>query len=46
MTNLAGVSLERDNVFGEDGGERQIGTIGGSVADGLTVHLAVPVLSA
>ena len=37
------VSLESDMVFGEDGGEHQLGTISGSVADGLTVELAVPV---
>ena len=30
-------------VFGDDGGEQQLGTIGGSIADGLTVDLAVPV---
>ena len=43
VQNIAGVSLERDGVFGEDGGVRQLGTISGSVADGLTVDLAVPV---
>jgi hypothetical protein len=37
------VSLSSDNVFGEDDGERQIGTMTGSVAAGLTVDLAVPV---
>ncbi len=46
VQNLAGLSLATDNVFGEDGGERQIGTISGSVADGLVVDLAVPVRSA
>jgi protocatechuate 3,4-dioxygenase beta subunit len=40
------VSLESDNVFGEDGGARQLGTISGSVADGLAVALTVPVASA
>jgi len=40
---FAGVSLASDNVFGEDGGARQIGTMSGSVADGLAVELNVPV---
>jgi protocatechuate 3,4-dioxygenase beta subunit len=43
VRNMGGVSLARDMVFGEDGGVRQLGTISGSVADGLTVDLAVPV---
>ena len=33
----------RRSVFGEDDGERQIGTVGGLVGSGLTVDLAVPV---
>ena len=37
------VSLESDMVFREDGAEHQLGTISGSVADGLTVELAVAV---
>ena len=37
------VSLANDNVFGEDDGERQIGTMTGSIDGGLTVDLAVPV---
>jgi protocatechuate 3,4-dioxygenase beta subunit len=40
---LQGVSLSSDMVFGEDHGERQIGTMSGSVANGLTVDLSVPV---
>lgn len=40
------VSLTSDNVFGEDGGARQLGTIGGSVTDGVIVSLMVPVASA
>ena len=40
---MNGVSLERDNVFAEDGGATQLGTMSGSVADGLVVELAVPV---
>jgi protocatechuate 3,4-dioxygenase beta subunit len=43
---LASVSLARDGVFGEDGGVRQLGSITGSIADGLTVDLSVPVRSA
>ena len=37
------MSLTSDSVFGDDGGAHQLGTISGSVADGLTVELAVPV---
>jgi len=43
VQNLQGISLSSDMVFGEDDGERQIGAIGGSIANGLTVDLAVPV---
>src|SRR6185295_2944489 len=43
VTNLQGVSLSSDNVFGEDDGERQMGTISGSISNGLAVDLAVPV---
>ena len=43
VTNLLGVSLSSDNVFGEDDGERQMGTISGSISNGLAVDLAVPV---
>ncbi len=46
VANLAGVSLATDNVFGNDGGAHQLGTISGTVATGLTVELAVPVQSA
>ena len=45
VSNMSGLSLERDNVFADDGGARQLGTISGSVADGLVVELAVPVES-
>jgi protocatechuate 3,4-dioxygenase beta subunit len=44
--NLAGVSLDRDGVFGEDGGAHQLGTMSGTTASGLTVDLAVPVAAA
>ena len=43
VSNMNGLSLERDNVFGDDGGAHQLGIISGSVADGLVVELAVPV---
>ncbi|HEY8439267.1 MAG TPA: intradiol ring-cleavage dioxygenase [Candidatus Limnocylindrales bacterium] len=46
VQNLSRVSLERDNVFGDDGGIRELGTMGGDVASGLTVTLAVPVTPA
>jgi protocatechuate 3,4-dioxygenase beta subunit len=41
--NLAELSLESDNVFGDDGGASQLGTATGSVRDGYTVTLAVGV---
>jgi protocatechuate 3,4-dioxygenase beta subunit len=43
VQNLEQVSLATDNVFGEDGGARQLGTVSGSVESGYTVELAVPV---
>ena len=43
VTTLAQVSLESDGVFGDDGGVQQIGTVTGSVTDGMTVALTVPV---
>jgi protocatechuate 3,4-dioxygenase beta subunit len=43
VSNLAAVSLDGDNVFGDDGGASQLGTTTGSVADGYTVTLAVGV---
>jgi protocatechuate 3,4-dioxygenase beta subunit len=46
VTNLAQVSLASDNVFRDDAGVHQLGTIGGSVESGLTVDLAVPVKTA
>jgi protocatechuate 3,4-dioxygenase beta subunit len=44
--NMSRLSLATDNVFGEDGGVHQLGTITGSLADGLVVDLAVPVETA
>jgi protocatechuate 3,4-dioxygenase beta subunit len=46
VQNMQRVSLARDNVFGEDGGARQLGTVSGSVDAGYTVTLAVPVQTA
>ena len=46
ITNLARVSLTSDNVFGDDGGVHELGTVSGTVAGGLTVELAVPVKAA
>ncbi|HEU5110823.1 MAG TPA: intradiol ring-cleavage dioxygenase [Micromonosporaceae bacterium] len=43
VTNLARVSLDSDNVFGDDGGATQLGTVTGDVAGGYTVALAVRV---
>ena len=37
------VSLASDNVFGDDGGARELGTMSGSIDGGLTVELAAPV---
>jgi protocatechuate 3,4-dioxygenase beta subunit len=46
VATLARVSLASDNVFGDDGGAHQLGTVSGRVASGLTVELAVPVKAA
>lgn len=43
VQNLSRVSLEGDNVFGDDGGVHELGTMSGDVANGLTVTLAVNV---
>jgi protocatechuate 3,4-dioxygenase beta subunit len=43
VQTLSQVSLTSDNVFGDDGGVRQLGTVSGSVESGLTVALTVPV---
>ena len=43
VRTLAGVSLESDNVFGDDGGASQLGTVTGSVGAGYTVALRVGV---
>jgi protocatechuate 3,4-dioxygenase beta subunit len=46
VQNLKGISLQSDMVFGDDGGEHEIGSITGTIAAGLTVDLSVPVRSA
>ena len=43
ITNLGQVSLASDNVFGDDGGVHEVGTVTGSVSDGMSVALTVPV---
>ena len=43
VSNLSRVSLDGDNVFGDDGGASQLGTVTGDVDSGYTVTLAVGV---
>lgn len=43
VQTLAQVSLDSDNVFGDDGGAQQLGTISGDPSSGYTVALTVPV---
>ena len=43
VTNLQQVSLATDLVFADDGGVHQIGTVTGSVSDGIKVELSIPV---
>jgi protocatechuate 3,4-dioxygenase beta subunit len=43
VSNLAQLSLASDNVFGDDGGASQLGTVTGSVSSGYAVSLAVGV---
>lgn len=43
IDNLAGTSLDSDNVFGDDGGELQIPAVSGSVEEGFVVSLVVAV---
>ena len=43
VRNLQQVSLASDGVFGNDGGVHQLGQMSGSVTDGYTVQLTVPV---
>jgi protocatechuate 3,4-dioxygenase beta subunit len=46
VQNLSQVSLARDNVFGDDGGVHELGTVTGDVTNGMTVTLNVPVKAA
>jgi protocatechuate 3,4-dioxygenase beta subunit len=43
VANLAQVGLDSDNVFGDDGGALQLGTVTGSATSGYAVSLAVGV---
>jgi protocatechuate 3,4-dioxygenase beta subunit len=43
VSNLAEISLDSDNVFGDDGGATQLGTVTGDVTSGYTVSLSVGV---
>ena len=43
VKNLSQVSLQSDNVFGDDGGVSQLATVTGDVASGYSVSLAVGV---
>lgn len=46
IQHLSQVSLETDNVFSDDGGVHELGTVTGSAADGFSVQLTVPVTAA
>ena len=43
VSNLSQVSLDNDNVFGDDGGKSQLATVSGEVTGGLKVSLTVGV---
>ena len=43
MRNASQISLQSDNVFGDDGGIHQIATMSGSVAAGYTASLTIGV---
>ena len=43
VSTFSRVSLATDMVFADDGAAHQLGTISGSIRDGLTVELAVAV---
>jgi protocatechuate 3,4-dioxygenase beta subunit len=43
VSNLSQVSLDSDNVFGDDGGKSQLATVTGDVTSGLGVSLTVGV---
>jgi protocatechuate 3,4-dioxygenase beta subunit len=46
VRNVQQVSLQTDNVFGDDGGAYQVGAVSGTVDAGCVVELTVPVLTA
>jgi protocatechuate 3,4-dioxygenase beta subunit len=43
VSNLAQITLESDNVFGDDAGVHQLAAVTGSLADGYVATLTVPV---
>ena len=43
VRNMAQTSLTRDNVFSDDGAVRQLATVSGDVATGISAQLTVPV---
>lgn len=43
MRNLSQTSLERDNVFGDDGGVSQLATLTGDIANGFVASWSVAV---
>ncbi|KAF2777757.1 intradiol ring-cleavage dioxygenase [Streptomyces sp. OM5714] len=43
VKNLSQLTLKTDNVFGDDGGVHQLATMSGSVEDGYTAKLTVPI---
>jgi len=43
VSNLDGISLQTDMVFGDDAGEQQLGAMTGDAGAGFTVELTVPV---
>ncbi len=43
MRNMQQTALANDNVFGDDGGVHQLGTVTGDLSNGYTVQLTVPV---
>jgi hypothetical protein len=43
VRNLSQTSLTTDNVFGDDGGARQLAAVSGDVASGISIQLTVPV---
>ncbi|MEU4980622.1 intradiol ring-cleavage dioxygenase [Streptomyces sp. NPDC021969] len=43
VKNLSQLTLKTDNVFGDDGGVHQLATMSGSVKDGYTARLTVPI---